>query len=617
MNDLPALTGANGPLGQEAFTYLPSGDRATGNGETYCYEAGTHRLASVGAAHMRYGPEGAMVEEVDADGATLQLCYGARGELSSLVGHGGEVDGLETDFRKHRVGQVWPVNGLREDFRVDDSGRLMEEAGVASLASQWPRPVRDYVWLGQHPAVLVELEETAAGAVTKKGVRYLHSGHLGEVLTETDEDGHVLRHRGTKAFGERAELEGQSVAQAFKMPSANSSSATPVAFPGARATKLHLSGMTMAGCESIVLQDDATSIEVARVEADAGVELWSEWLPSAKVMVTLKVPTGCAADAGFTVSEAQPEWGGTKVQARSETTAHPYPAAGQQFHLSLAAPAYLQLSNVALASCDAVEVRDATGRTMWKRNSTVPAKVWTSRVSGEVDVGIWGQGCNGTEKKAGFSLAAVRSDVPASWPASTGLPGQLPLPGGLIDNWHRQYSTKWGRYLSPELMILKPEEMNDIRAGGWLTMAYSYARNAPLEYVDGDGRHWYDFRRSKRVAFFGSSSSMAFGGACTCSLRIDTKDLSSPLPRFMGGHSSNELCWNRSLTLAGDNADHEPGPASHRYCPFSGVKSCKAYCREVALDAWGSPSGPAGWSSTSCGLGLGLDDARMFLAVEY
>ncbi len=424
-----------------------------------------------------------------SDCSALSLSHCAlRGELSSLVGHGGEVDGLETDFRKHRVGQVWPVNGLREDFRVDDSGRLMEEAGVASLASQWPRPVRDYVWLGQHPAVLVELEETAAGVVTKKGVRYLHSGHLGEVLTETDEDGHVLRHRGTQAFGERAELEGQPVAQAFKMPSANSTSATPVAFPGARATKLHLSGMAMAGCESIVLQDDATSIEVARVEADAGVELWSEWLPSAKVMVTLKVPTGCAADAGFTVSEAQPEWGGTKVQARSETTAHPYPAAGQQFHLSLAAPAYLQLSNVALASCDAVEVRDATGRTMWKRNSTVPAKVWTSRVSGEVDVGIWGQGCNGTEKKAGFSLAAVRSDVPASWPASTGLPGQLPLPGGLIDNWHRQYSTKWGRYSSPEPMLHEPGYVRSMASAGHSVPTYAYALGSPLTYSDPDGR---------------------------------------------------------------------------------------------------------------------------------
>ena len=62
-----------------------------------------------------------------------------------------------------------------------------------SLASQFPRPVREYVWLGAHPVAVVDSIESSAEIVTPKGFSFVHSGHLGEPLSETDASGRLLR----------------------------------------------------------------------------------------------------------------------------------------------------------------------------------------------------------------------------------------------------------------------------------------------------------------------------------------------------------------------------------------------------------------------------------------
>lgn len=215
-NDFPALTGASGFYGTQSFSYLASGDRHEANGESYCYERGTHRLSSVGVTRFSWRADGSLARREAPDGAALTFCYDARGRISSTVGAGGDVTHVVTNFRGQRVAELWAVNGLREDFLVDEMSRLLSEEGVGALDAQYPRPVREYVWLGMHPVAVLESTEDAAGIVTPKGVTYVHSGHLGEPLTETDEGGRVLRHWMLTPFGERLELPPPAIPVSFE-----------------------------------------------------------------------------------------------------------------------------------------------------------------------------------------------------------------------------------------------------------------------------------------------------------------------------------------------------------------------------------------------------------------
>jgi len=66
--------------------WCPSARPHPGSPLPYCYEAGTHRLASAGATKYRYGPDGTMWKEETADGTARTLCWDGRGRVSSVVG---------------------------------------------------------------------------------------------------------------------------------------------------------------------------------------------------------------------------------------------------------------------------------------------------------------------------------------------------------------------------------------------------------------------------------------------------------------------------------------------------------------------------------------------------
>jgi RHS repeat-associated protein len=501
-NDLPALSSAVGPgYSKEVYSYLASGDRKSANGNAYCYEAGTHRLALVsGTSRFTYTREGGVQRRVDSTGAISTWCYGLRGEVASTVGGGGDVSLLVTNFRRQRATEVWPINGLREDFRVDGSSRLLLESGVASLAAQYPRPTREYVWLGSHPVAVIESSEAADTSVTQKGVTYLYSGQLGEVLAETSSAGTPRRQYTYTPFGARQEATppSEEVPTEVRINSApgfvnlwgNVSAAA-----GSRAVKLHFTDASLAGCAITLRTPEFVWLaDIASVATGDS----TGWLPSAKVALEVK---GCAGGG----SSWRPTIGvtsqlGSYIPApRSEATANPYPAAGQRFTLTLVQPSYLRLDAVALASCDMLEARDASGATVWQwkpglftlNGLVVPdTKAVTSRLQGAVDIGIWGKGCNATEAKAGFKVTEVLTEggPDRAPPVSIGLPGQKYRYDGSIDNWYRQYSPVIGRYLQPEPLLQNPGYPRSKARGGLSAPVYAYAANNPLMYVDPDGR---------------------------------------------------------------------------------------------------------------------------------
>jgi hypothetical protein len=80
----------------------------------------------------------------------------------------------------------------------------------------------------------------------------------------------------------------------------------------------------------------------------------------------------------------------------------------------LSEPSYIQLTNVAVASCDKIEARTPAGTVLWQwnpRGATIfgayDTQAITPALQGAVDIGIWGAGCNATERQPGFAITAV------------------------------------------------------------------------------------------------------------------------------------------------------------------------------------------------------------------
>jgi RHS repeat-associated protein len=506
-NDMPALTAATGPgYTPQAYKYLASGDRKSANGAAYCYEAGTHRLALVdGQARYTYTANGALQRTLAPDGSGTTWCYGPRGDAVTVVGPGGEVNRLVTNFRRQRTVEVWPLNGLREDFRVDESSRLLVEAGVASLTALYPRPTREYVWLGGHPVAVIEsTEASAGGAVAQKGVTYLFSGQLGEVLVETNAAGANMRQYAYSPFGQRTEVpppvqvEVPTPVLVSNLGPARGGVASGVS--GAREVRLHFTDASWAGC-TVDLR--AATGEWLGQYAGLHVGDFTGWLPTSNVLLVVSVCAGGAAPWQPVIGILS-DVGVFTATPRTEVTTNPYPAAGQQFRVTLSGPSFLQVTGAAVATCDAIEVRSTTGTSLWRWvpsfNPLSPLPIpditaFTPKLTGTVDIGIWGAGCNATQGRAGFRLAQVltESTLQLTPPVSIALPGQKLRYDGTVDNWHRYYSPSTGRYLEPD-PILQFERFirAKIKVAAPLS-PYSYAKEQPLLKVDPLGL--YDMRR--------------------------------------------------------------------------------------------------------------------------
>ncbi len=498
-NNLPALSEMTGPTyAKQLLDYLLSGDRLSENGAAYCYESGTHRLAWVqGKARLGYSPAGEVTQYVTPSG-TRSLCYGATTRLERVVGRSGEVSDIVSNFRNQRSVEVWPLNGLRQDFRIDQDSRLMVELGVASLKAQYPRPIREYVWVGMHPVAALESGEAENGTSVPKGVTYLYSGQLGEVLTEVRDGGPLLRQYEYTPFGRRREY----VTNATQ-PGNGSVLAVngalffnpPEVSKQATAFRFQWADDTLKGCrfEAIDFLDQQTvSLGVSVI---AGAQGFSPWYPAGTTDFTFLL--GCNVDDNAKVPlvvETQEK--AVTIVPVGDASASPYPPGAEQKRYTLSSPTFLELTGIAVASCDELQVRDAQGAVLWQFAKTgffggpAPTLATTTQLQGEVLVGIWGTGCNSTELKAGFTVSAKRelqSKVAREAPVPMTLPGQRVRYDGLVDNWNRYYAPELGRYLSVEPMVERAGHVAAEVDSGRGFKVYAYAGNMPGQYTDTDG----------------------------------------------------------------------------------------------------------------------------------
>jgi YD repeat-containing protein len=489
----PALAAVDGGMGPLTADYLASGDRNSANGVPYCYEAGSHKLSTVGRTTYRWNGFGALSTR-DAPEGTLTLCYDARARVSSTVTPSGEVYRVVHRANGQRTREEWSLAGLHEDFRADDANRLLVEWGVGSLASLYPRPVKEYVWLGPHPvAVLHSLQPDAASPPVFQRVAFLHSGHLGEVLAESDAQGRLWRQTLYSAFGEKRPQSPQPQPLLFESAHPYSQSRLSFRvppFPGARAVKLRFDAVALSPCDAIDVTDDATGDILARIPSSASGTVETEWLPSRAVSVFF-APRNCGAAFGFRLVSATPDWGPLDVSPRTEATASPYPAAGQQFAFAFQHPTGLRLTNVSVASCDALEVRNASGQSLWSYRSPSSGQVSlvTPPLSGPISLGIWGQGCNASERRVGFRVASTSAFLPTPASASMTLPGQVPRRDGTVDNWYRLFEPSSGRYLRFGPLLQSPVWVTREFEAGFRPAPFQYTRGRPLVFSDPTGRN--------------------------------------------------------------------------------------------------------------------------------
>ncbi|PTL76457.1 RHS repeat-associated core domain-containing protein [Vitiosangium sp. GDMCC 1.1324] len=479
--------------------------------ENYNINSTTFRLTDATEFNMSSGTSssqkyasytaGGQVTQKNTDGRLQALCYDAKEQVAAVVGPGGQYSRQDFNFRHQRVREVWPLNGLVTDYWVDDNGFLLMEAGAASLTAQYPRPVSEYVYVAGQPVAMLLSMEAQDGTTTYQGVRYLFGGHLGELLMEADDEGHVVRGYDYSPFGERKTQAAPRRTLELTLTRTGSTTAQ-VELPGASAGRLHFESFSLASCDSVVVRDADGNL-LKRLGSAQPTSFWTETLPAQHLQVQLEQGT-CAGSSSFVLKEAEPTWGGAHDSSMTGyASAHPYPAAGNRVSLSLPPNTHLKIQ-MEVASCDALEVRrSGTGDVLWTRpagNSTLSTE-WTPALSGDVEVGIWGQGCNLTEQKWGFSVSGLHTHSAPGIPANLNLPGQRPLTASastrrgafnepeadLFENGYRTYDARLGRYLQPEPLLMDPEFVGWSAAQEKGIPFYGYAANNPLFFTDADG----------------------------------------------------------------------------------------------------------------------------------
>lgn len=489
--------------------------------ETYTYDDTTFRLTKAVDFRMNpfamttrsftYGPGGEVTEMTESTGSngttsrSLALCYDAKEQVAAVVGAGGQHSRHVFNFRRQRVREVWPVNGLVTDYWVDTDGKLLMEAGAASLTAQYPRPVWEYVYLGGQPIARMEFEELADGTSTYKGITYLFGGHLSELLLEADAWGHVVRNYDYSPFGAR-EARPAPTQETHTTLSSDFIPATQVQLQAPASATLRFENFSLASCDSVAVVDEEGNL-LKRLRSDQPANFQTEALPAqgSYLQVWLEQGRTCAGSSTVTVAEVQPAWGSARQTALSGyESPKPYPAAGHQVSLSLPANTHL-LIETHLASCDILEVRrSGTSQVLWTWSADTSSfrTAWTPALSGDVDVGIWStKGCNQTEKMPGFAVRRMYTRLPPGAPANIHLPGQRALTAAasnrrgafgdpeptLLENWYRVYQPHTGRYMQPEPLAISPGFIQQAAIHHQGFSLYSHANNNPEINIDPNG----------------------------------------------------------------------------------------------------------------------------------
>ncbi|XXF76803.1 DUF6531 domain-containing protein [Myxococcaceae bacterium GXIMD 01537] len=484
--------------------------------ETYAYDtafrlAGTTEVdASSNVTSTRsyaYGAGGLVTEVTRTEAGRskqLALCYDTQEQVGAVVGAGGQYSRQVFNFRRQRVREVWPLNGLATDYWVDVDGALLMEAGAASLTAQYPRPVGEYIYVDGQPIARVDSTEASNGSTTYQGVSYLFGGHLGEVLIEADEWRHIVRNYDYTPFGTREALPAPSqlnLGTVRRTQPFGEATPTLPAF-----VRLRFTNYALAACDKLFIIDSEDNV-LKTLGPGMPSSFETEDLPaqghsvSVYLMDGAMIGTPCAGPSSVKFAEAKPTWGKAQ-QTMLSGYSYTDPAVGFTTSLSLPANTHLLLE-ATMAACDsALEVRSGTGTLLWSRpnDGGFFSSVWTPALSGNVVVGFASSaGCTDTSRA--FSVLRTYTRLPAGPPANVYLPGQRPLTASasaragamgdpepaLFENWHRLYDPSIGRYLQPEPMFQVPEYFVGQARADVGASAYGYAANAPSRLVDPTG----------------------------------------------------------------------------------------------------------------------------------
>ncbi|OJH42057.1 hypothetical protein BON30_02200 [Cystobacter ferrugineus] len=442
---------------------------------------------------------GGQVTQVDTNDKLLALCYDSREQVASVVGAGGQYSRQHFNFRRQRVREVWPLNGLVTDYWVGNDGTLLMEAGAASLTAQYPRPVWEYVYVGGQPIARVDSMEAQDGTTTYQATTWLFGGHLGELLMEADEGGHVVRHYDYTLSGARQARPPTPVQLPYVTTLArNGIPATQVHLPAPAAVTLRFKNYSLAPCDTVAILDGQGNL-LKRLPATQPAQFETEILPAQGTSLQVWLEQGtCTGSSTVTLEEVKPLWGRARVTPLSGyESPKPYPSAGYSTTLSLAPDTHL-LVEAFPATCDSLEVRrTGTGQVLWKwpYDAGFFRSAWTPALSGSVDVGIWStQGCNQTQQQSGFTVRGSYTRLPPGAPSDLHLPGQRALTAAastrrgafmdpeadLLENWHRIYQPATGRYLQPEPLASVDPTMA-------MESTYTYAANNPAGLTDPTG----------------------------------------------------------------------------------------------------------------------------------
>ncbi|MCY1040259.1 DUF6531 domain-containing protein [Corallococcus sp. bb12-1] len=472
--------------------------------ETYAYDtafrlAGTTQVDAssnvISTRGFTYGAGGKVTEVTQTQSGRskqLALCYDTQEQVGAVVGAGGQYSRQVFNFRRQRVREVWPLNGLATDYWVGDDGALLMEAGAASLTAQYPRPVGEYVYLDGQPIARVDSTEASNGSTTHQGTSYLFGGHLGEVLIEADAWRHIVRYYDYTPSGTREALPAPSQLDLGTVHRAQFFAGVDLTLPSS--VRLRFTNYALAACDRVfVLDTEDNLLTTLRPGMPSNFE--TEALPAQGHSVSLYLLKGvCAGPSSLTFAEAKPSWGKAK---QTTLSGHDYtnPSTGFTASLSLPANTHLLLE-ASMAACDsALEVRSGTGTLLWNwpnEGGFFPT-AWTPALSGNVVVGFASSaGCSNPSRA--FSVLRTYTPLPAGPPANVHLPGQRSLTASasarvgamgdpeptLFENWHRLYDPGTGRYLQPE-----PMAMVAAKSGSW--PAYAYAGNSPVNNSDPTG----------------------------------------------------------------------------------------------------------------------------------
>jgi len=178
---LTAVKNAQG-LAIEAYTYDKTGDRLSkapaGLGaETYVYQAGTHRLISIGSGARANDANGNTTESAGS-GGIFDYMYDDRNRMIVAQLNGQTVATYTYNARGQRTAKTTALpTSLSQRFVYDENSQLVGEYGNS---------VRGYVWLDSVPVAVLDIQNGVSA------LSYIHADGLNTPRAVTDSAGTMV-----------------------------------------------------------------------------------------------------------------------------------------------------------------------------------------------------------------------------------------------------------------------------------------------------------------------------------------------------------------------------------------------------------------------------------------